>query len=225
MEMIYVDESGDHATGATNPEYPIFVIVACVFDNHDYRLRFVPDLIDLKIKYWSHEAVVLHEREIRKNQGEFTFLFDRSTRERFLADLSLVVRSSRAEVVAVAWDKRKVSAVKTYADCLLLLLDSLRLRFHRLAIPQVIILESRGVREDLEIRRAVEASTGSCHWKPIFVPKARNLAGLQLADLCARPIGLKLLRPDHPNRVYDETISLLIRTADDGTRPGLIVLD
>ena len=225
MEMIYVDESGDHADGASNPEYPVFVIVACVFDDNDYRLRFVPDLMALKIKYWSHEAVVLHEREIRKNQGEFAFLFDRSMRERFLADLSLLVRISGAEVLVVAWDKRKVSAVKTYADCLLLLLNSLQSSFQRLATPQVIILESRGVREDLEIRRAVEGSAAGFRWRPIFVPKARNLAGLQLADLCARPIGLKLLRPDRPNRAYDETISLLMRKTSDGTRPGLIVLD
>jgi len=29
----------------------------------------ISDLMALKIKYWSHEVVVLHEREIRKNQG------------------------------------------------------------------------------------------------------------------------------------------------------------
>ena len=86
-------------------------------------------------------------------------------------------------------------------------------------------MESRGVREDLEIRRAVEGSVAGFRWRPIFVPKARNLAGLQLADLCARPIGLKLLRPDRPNRAYDETISLLMRKTSDGARSGLIVLD
>jgi len=36
-----------------------------------------------------------------------------------------------------------------------------------------------------------------------MVPKAANSAGLQLADLMARPIGLKHIRPDQPNRAFD----------------------
>lgn len=30
-----------------------------------------------------------------------------------------------------------------------------------------------------------------------------NSAGLQMADLIARPVGMKILRPDQPNRAYD----------------------
>jgi len=36
-----------------------------------------------------------------------------------------------------------------------------------------------------------------------FVSKQANSAGLQLADLIARPIGLRLLRPQKLNRAFD----------------------
>jgi hypothetical protein len=36
-----------------------------------------------------------------------------------------------------------------------------------------------------------------------MIPKASNSTGLQIADLVARPIGIKVLRPDQANRAYD----------------------
>ncbi len=40
-------------------------------------------------------------------------------------------------------------------------------------------------------------------FQPVFIPKAANASGLQLADLTARPIALSRLRPDQPNRAFD----------------------
>ena len=40
-------------------------------------------------------------------------------------------------------------------------------------------------------------------FKPVFVKKAANATGLQLADLTARPIALNQLRPNQPNRAFD----------------------
>ena len=37
----------------------------------------------------------------------------------------------------------------------------------------------------------------------LFADKKANSVGLQIADLIARPIGLKTLRPDQENRAYD----------------------
>ena len=36
-----------------------------------------------------------------------------------------------------------------------------------------------------------------------MIPKASNSAGLQMADLLARAVGIKALRPTQPNRAYD----------------------
>lgn len=225
MSLIYIDESGDHAPAATNPEYPLFVIVACVFDEGDYAHRFVPRLLSFKLRHWGHDAVVLHEREIRKNQGDFAFLFDRESRAHFLSDLSLVIRSSGARVAAAVWDKRQGSRVRTYSDCLVELLLRLDGWFSLSKAEQRVVLESRGEREDREVAVALERMGESRRWRPLFVRKHRNLSGLQLADLCARPIGIKTLNPARPNRAFDETICELLRT-DCNTQPlRLVVLD
>jgi hypothetical protein len=37
----------------------------------------------------------------------------------------------------------------------------------------------------------------------VMIPKASNSMGLQIADLVARSVGIKVLRPTQPNRAYD----------------------
>jgi hypothetical protein len=37
----------------------------------------------------------------------------------------------------------------------------------------------------------------------VFVDKKANSSGLQLADLVARPVGVKYLRPQQENRAFD----------------------
>ena len=62
----------------------------------------------------------------------------------------------------------------------------LELEFRRIATGANPL--SRGPIEGLEI---------------LFADKKANSVGLQIADLIARPIGLKTLRPDQENRAYD----------------------
>lgn len=225
MNLIYIDESGDHAEAATNPEYPIFVVVACVFSPENYARRFVPSLLEFKLRHWSHESVVLHEREIRKSIGEFSFLFDRAVREIFLQELSGVIKDSGAELAAVVWDKRGSSPVRSYADCLVRLLGVIEARHGNHGEPSVAVIESRGNKEDEGVRIAVVQSGLGPSWRLHFAPKARNIPGLQLADLCARPIGLKVLAPERKNRAFDETIGRLLRPRAEGEIGHPIIFD
>ena len=48
-----------------------------------------------------------------------------------------------------------------------------------------------------------------------MIPKTSNSAGLQLADLVARPIGIKHIRPQQPNRAYDIIQAKLDRVGND----------
>jgi hypothetical protein len=58
---------------------------------------------------------------------------------------------------------------------------------------------------ELEFRRIIG---GANQWgamsclELVFADKKANSSGLQLADLTARPIGLKVMRPDQANRAY-----------------------
>ena len=217
MRLIYIDESGDHGVDNRNSDYPLFVLVACCFETSDYVRHFVPSMIEFKLRHWGHELAVLHEREIRRPQGEFSFLLNASKRSAFLDDLSKLVRSSRAHVHAAAWDKRDPSRCFSYGACLGHLLEELTCG-EADAAPPPVILESRGRHED---ERTVKALCGLRLEKfgaIRFVDKKANVAGLQMADLCARPIGMKILRPEAMNRAYTECIRPLMRVTLDGVR-------
>jgi hypothetical protein len=225
MDLIYIDESGDHAASATNPEYPVFVVVACMFDAATYTNRFVPTLLEFKLRHWRHEAVILHERELRKQTGDFTLLLDRDYRRGFLTELSVLIRQSGAKISAVAWDKRKTVKRRTYADCLVSLIESIDGEIPGALKQRVAMIESRGKQEDAENLHAIGNARLRHKWQFVFVPKARNIAGLQLADLCARPIGLKVMAPERPNRAFDETIRLLMEKHPCAEQGRPIVLD
>lgn len=79
-----------------------------------------------------------------------------------------------------------------------------------------VVFESRGRKEDAELESEFRRITSngrrldprspdfrSFDFLPVFVPKAANSSGLQLADLTARPIALSRLRPDQSNRAYE----------------------
>jgi hypothetical protein len=79
-----------------------------------------------------------------------------------------------------------------------------------MAVFVIFIVEKRGKQEDaeleLEFRRICDGGNYEGHQLPfeiIFADKKSNSAGLQMADLVARPVGIKMLRPEQPNRAFD----------------------
>ena len=73
-----------------------------------------------------------------------------------------------------------------------------------------IIVEERGKKEDneleLEFRRICDGDNWFNEKLPFaikFANKKTNSAGLQLADLFARPVGMSILRPEQTNRSFD----------------------
>lgn len=87
------------------------------------------------------------------------------------------------------------------------------------------LFESRGKKEDtdleLEFRRlCTRNATGHpLPFEIILADKKCNSAGLQLADLIARPIGRKLLKPEQPNRAF-EIIETKFRRDPNGRVKG-----
>jgi hypothetical protein len=223
--IVFVDESGDHSLTSIDPEFPVFALSFCVISKADYIAQVVPAVQNLKFKYWGHDAVILHEHEIRKTTGDFGFLrADRALREGFMADLSAMMAVAPITVIAAVIDKMKLT--RKYADpwspyqlalhfCLERLLLFLTSKGQAGSYVHV-ILECRGKVEDADLeltfRRIVN---GSADWgwttrdfsamkiEPKFSKKSENSTGLQLADLTARPIALNTIRPGQPNRAFD----------------------
>lgn len=232
--LVFVDESGDHELAKIDPQYPVFVLLFCIIRKTDYIERVCPALQRFKFDFWGHDEVVLHEHEIRKPFGAFLFLLDKGRRERFLDGLTAQMVALPATVVAVVIDKPKLVAryqnpVGPY-DCAMEIglervfrhLESLGQAEHSTAV----IVERRGRREDaaleLAFRRVCDGANALHRPLPfqlVMAAKASNSAGLQLTDLMARPVGLRHLRPEQPNRAY-EIIEAKFRRSPTGRIEG-----
>ena len=71
------------------------------------------------------------------------------------------------------------------------------------------VFEYRGAKEDAELEltfRRVAAMNYECrdhNLGIVMCPKSGNAAGMQVADLIARPIGRHVMAPSQPNRAYE----------------------
>lgn len=232
--LVFVDESGDHNLARIDAQFPVFVLLFVIVRKEDYVSRICPDLQRFKFAFWGHDEVVLHEHEIRKPVRDFLFLLQAPVRERFLEGLNGLIQGLPATLVAVVLDKNAFVAryhhpVSPYDYAMETGLE--RVYKHLRSVGQhesstTITVECRGRREDDELelafRRVCDGANVLRQKLPFdlkMVPKASNSAGLQLADLMARPIALHHLRPGQPNRAF-EIIEPKLRRSPQGQVQG-----
>ncbi len=222
--IVYADESGDHGMVNIDPQYPMFALTFCVMRKDVYTAKIVPAIQGFKFSIWGHDTVVLHEHEIRKSTGPFSFLLtDRALRTRFMDKLNALIEIAPMTIFASVIDKAKhhdkyLNPWNPYEIALHFCME----RLHILMTDEKqdgktvhIVFESRGSKEDKKLEHEFHRIAGNDrHWgyqqhdfsrfdfQPVFIPKAANASGLQLADLTARPIALSLLRPDQLNRAF-----------------------
>ena len=223
--IVFADESGSPVLEGPDPTFPVFVLNCVLVEKVVYAEQIVPQLQRLKFDFVGHDQLILHERDIRRQQKDFAFLqADAGARAAFVERINTLVAEAEMEVIAAVIDK--VRLAKKYADpwspyeiALHFCMEKLLARLSQLgqAGRRVhVIFESRGKKEDAELelhfRRiaANQANWGykqpdflTLEWEPLFIDKKSNSSGLQLADLMARPIGLKVLRPFQDNRAFE----------------------
>lgn len=229
--VVFVDESGDHSLTSIDPEFPAFALSFCVVRKKTYLNQIVPAVQDLKFQYWGHDSVVLHELEIRKNKGAFGFLrTNRQLREDFMADLTQTMEIADFTIIGSVIDKQKLVAkypnpwspyqlaLHFCMERLLLLLRSEKQERKTVHV----VFECRGKKEDRELelwfRRIVDGANNwgwvsrdfsKMNFEPVFSKKSENSVGLQLADLTARPMAIKTLRPEQKNRAFEIILTKL----------------
>ena len=222
--VVYADESGDHGLDNIDADYPIFVLAFVIMQRDAYVDAITPALQRLKFAYWGHDQIVFHEREIRKRLGPFSMFADPKTRDQFMLDLGNVIEAAPFELCVAVIDKNtlKKKYVKPWSPyvialrfCMERLLMAMRSERQKDRLVHV-VFESRGKKEDaeleLEFRRLADGTSQWGYWRPdfsyarfepVFARKDANAAGLQLADLVARPCGLRLLKPKQTNRAFE----------------------
>lgn len=222
--VIYVDESGDHGLININPEFPVFVLVFCIFKVPDYIEKIVPRAQGFKFKYFKHDMVILHERDIRRGSGYFSKFRDASIKDSFIQDLNIVITEADFEIVCCLIDKinvrnKGVSGQQVYSLAMRRGLESicdlLPKQLGGAKIP--VIFESRGKSEDALLSSEFHSMSYSGSEQDVsqlfdlvIASKKVNSTGLQLADMVARPLAQKWLKPDQRNRAY-EIVELKLR--------------
>lgn len=215
--VVYVDESGDHGMQTVDPDYPVFVLSFCVFHKRHFCEKVVPALQKFKFNHFGHDHVVLHEHEIRKEKGNFKFK-SRAEKHEFLSQLTDIIAAGNFILISCVIDKGRLRAKEEQQSnpyhlalgfCLETLYEFLQEKRQDGALTHVVV-ECRGTKEDkdleLEFRRICDGANRERQRLPfeiVFADKKTNSAGLQLADLVARPVGLSVLRPDQDNRAFD----------------------
>lgn len=216
--VVYVDESGDHSLASIDQAYPVFVLALCVFHKRHYAEKIVPAVQKFKFNHFGHDSVVLHEHEIRKQTGMFGFLTQRAVRDAFMGQLGTIMAASNFVLIACVVDKARLpksegAASNPYHIALGLCLEALRsflAEKQQADLKTHVVVECRGKKEDaeleLEFRRICGGSnpTGKAlMFDVVFADKKTSLAGLQLADLVARPVGINHLRPAQQNQAFE----------------------
>jgi hypothetical protein len=229
--ILYFDESGSADLSHIDPIYPVFVLSCVLVSKLDYVSHVVPAVQQLKFDFVGHDQLILHEIDIRKQDGAFLFLRrDPTLRRKFLDRIGQIVSEVPFEGITAVIRKDKLKAqymqpFDPYEVALQFCLEMAAQRLYWLGQEGrevAAVFERRGLREDgaleLAFRRIVAGNTrlkvGSANsgrvaalarfeWQPCFVSKKANSCGLQLADLMARPIGLSVLRPEQPNRAFE----------------------
>ncbi len=215
--IIFVDESGDHGLINIDPHYPVFVLAFCVFHKYHYMQSTVLALKQFKFNHFGHDQVILHERDIRKDMGDFSFLKDRNRKMDFLNELTNIVSAQDFSLVTTVI--RKPEYTQRYHDPVnpyhVALGYGLERVFYYLRSKGAVdkrthvLVEARGKKEDneleLEFRRICDGGNYERSQLPFevkFLDKKSNCEGLQLADLVARPVGVHIMRPEQENRAF-----------------------
>lgn len=75
LYYLFLDESGNHSLTTIDSDFPIFVLCGILISSEenktlDLRIR------NLKQKFWENKKVILHSRDIRKCDKEFSIFLN-----------------------------------------------------------------------------------------------------------------------------------------------------
>jgi hypothetical protein len=227
--IVYFDEVGNPTLENTDKDFPVFAIALYICDSSCYIQEITPRVNALKFKWFGHEGVVLHSRDIRKAQNDFGFLTDPAKRAEFMKEITDVMTACDYRLIAVAIRKDSLLSRYRYPEdpyelALLFALERLVSVLEGARQREVtIIAEKRGKREDHELgvafQRIVNRGSGfvtadrfqRIRFTLHFLPKSMNIIGTQMADLAAYPIARKVLHPENKNPAFEVVSKKLVR--------------
>ena len=216
MQIMFLDESGDHSLDKVDQSYPIFVLAGCIFEIDVYNALVEPEVDKLKIKHFGNRDIILRSYDVRKQKGQFSSLVDVNKRKSFLDELHKLISELDFIVIAAVINKEKLKnnynkPMNPYNLCLQFIMERYLMFLGQKADSGIMRIESRETHNDQMLAEVYEQfrSNGNNMFKPdeirrklldlSFNQKNQNIAGHQIADLVAYPIGRHVLIPEKDN--------------------------
>ena len=113
--IVFADESGTPVLESPDPTFPVFVLNCVLVSKEAYCQQIVPSLQRLKFDSVGHDQLILHERDIRRQQKGFAFLqVDAVLRDAFIFRVNDLV--TQADVTLVAAVINKVRLAQRYEN-------------------------------------------------------------------------------------------------------------
>ncbi len=228
MYKIFLDESGDHNLKVVDPNHPVFALAGCIFEENYYSEQVIKSVNELKIKYFNLTEVILHSRDIRKQETKpFLALRQREVREKFYEDMNDLFRELYLTIIASVIDKYKLKeqygnrSDNPYHLSLGFIMERYAIFLREKGETGSMTIESRTSTDNnllyIAYSKVMLQGTGFMRADEfqkrikdlIFIPKKENEIGTQLADLIAYPIATHIL-PDRDKKAF-EVIKTKIR--------------
>jgi hypothetical protein len=224
--LLFLDECGSHPLTPSSEKFPVFCLCGVIIDAERYR--YVDRLWKTWKANWLGSArELVHEPDVRRRSHRFHN--SDPVREQALIDsLSVELAAIDFTCIAAVIDKRHFADMHPegfvddflpasgYLMCIDFVIERFVHFLHHVGgdARGLVVAESRGAREDAEVHSEfIRLQLDGTQWqseawfrhqlRPYieFQKKRRNSSGLQLADLCARPIAEKVLNPtSNPER-------------------------
>lgn len=208
---LYLDESGDKGLTFIDPNHPVLSVVGCIVERHYYQSVICNTINSFKKKYWGNTDVILHSENIRRKEGDFTFLSKDSARaHEFYSDINIIMSTLEYVLIAIVIDKNGLASryKKPLCPYELSLTFIMERYCHFLQNNRGRIkAESRGKAEDAKLYKTyLRVINGSTNYVNDFSnitgmtweQKSKNSIGLQLADLIAYPVARRAIDPLKP---------------------------
>jgi len=219
--IAFFDECGDHSLDKIDRDFPLFVLSTVIVERSAYTEIVVPKLAALKLEFWNHEGINLHSRDIRKAYGDFEFLSVPHIRHNFLERLTALMAELPFTLFITAIRKQShrdrygEAATNPYSLALTYTFERVLHFLEHFGEQELpVTAEARGKNEDNQLAAAfLQIMTEGTRYNSAkrfqslqcslsFRRKSDNVAGMQIADLCAHPSARSLLHPNQANHAF-----------------------
>jgi hypothetical protein len=214
-KILFLDETGDHSLTKIDAQYPVFGLCGIIAEETYHDTVLTDRLNAFKIALFGNRDIILHTADFTRNQRGFENMVDHDFRVRFFVELEKLIAELDFKIIACVVKKEDhllkhgLRAIDPYLLSLSLLVE--RFIFECGSQGGTIIAESRDPTLnntlelaflDLKIRGTdyIPANKIQKRIRSFAIhEKQENIAGLQLADVVATPIGRHSIgKPTYP---------------------------